>query len=196
MEIVPKPFLQRKSCHEQTQLPSLSASDSELRMCQGPSSNSSLFLFRERSFSVHRPLFGPVLHTHCNASCSLTLMSQETKRSPHCSATCLSRLGVSMLRIENCLRLTHCFTAFWLCYTFHQWLDWQCLFFFDGVVTFLCQMTGNAVWQKFIFGVSLLLNGIFLCLIKYVFWLAAAVFAVWILKVYFSTKDLYPRHSG
>lgn len=41
-------------------------------------------------------------------------------------------------------------------------VDWQCLFLFDVLVTFLLRrVRGIDVRQKFIFGVSLLLNSIF-----------------------------------
>lgn len=143
--------------------------------------------------------------THFDASCLLICLSQENeKKSPlQCHLPLLSLSVFIVRRIKNCLRLCSALMTPEPCRAFdcatvsiqplrggHPQVDWQCLFFFDVLVTFLRRTRGNYVWQKFYFWCFSSSEQYFLCLIKYVFWLAPFVFIILI------STDMARRSDG
>lgn len=152
-------------------------------LCQGPSTSSCCSLFRGLAFFQYLPPFWLMLFTLTPHVCWFAC-HRGTKWTPRYSATCLSSSSLCCVfivwRIKNCLRCAcwrpscsalttpepcHAFDCATVSiYPFRgscPHTDWQWLFLFDVLVTFLRCMRGINVWQKFIFGVSLLLNSIF-----------------------------------
>lgn len=193
------------------QLPSLSASFRRFSslgwgctLCQSPSSNSSLSLFRGplciyylfcSCYSLWRLMFADLPVTRERKEVPTTM--------PPASLVSQCFHSVKKWRIKNCLRLCSALMTPEPCRAFdcatvsiqalrggHPQVDWQCLFFFDVLVTFPRRTRGNDVWQKFYFWCFSSSEQYFLCLIKYVFWLAPFVFIILILT------DIARRSDG
>lgn len=139
-----------------------------------------MFLFIQRTglLLVFTTFLADVLHF--DTSCLLVLpVTGEQNELPTTSPP-VSLFVFIVWRSKNCLRCAywrpscsalitlepcHAFDCATVSvYPFHgscPRIDWQCLFLFDVLVTFLRHIREINVWQKFIFGVSLLLNSIF-----------------------------------